>query len=127
MSKYRFAGTLQEISIDSANIILKFIPDQEYISSYKTKKDADTKTYALLQPVDEKDVGWVFKYSDHVSLKVSTGSPCHHLTANLHCLLELDTTSGISGISDVAFLSAPANAGTTPLSGMLKITSIRAL
>ncbi len=121
MSKYRFAGTIKEISIDTTNIILKFTPDQEFISSYR--KDKETTTYAILQPVDDKDAGWVFKYSDYVNLTTSKGYPCHHLTLSLHCRLELDVATG-SGLCDVTFSDVPVCATSI---NQFAITSINAL
>lgn len=123
MSKFRFAGTLKEIAMDKSGINLKFIPDQEYASSYKKDKDT-TVTFALLQPVGTK-VGCLFEYSNHVVLTLSSGTPCHHLTLNLHCMLELDTTSG-SGICDVIFSDIPASAKGAPFGNTFAISAVRA-
>lgn len=122
MSKYRFAGTIREIAVETGNVILKFIPDQEFVSSYK--KDKDVTTYALLQPDDDKDMGWVFKFAEYVYLVVSKSTPCHYLTGNLHCSLELDATSG-SGICDVVFSDIQACTVNPPPLCKFAITSVR--
>ena len=115
---------MKEIATDKSSINLKFVPDQEYASSYK--KDKDTLvTFALLQPVDTK-VGYLFEYSNHVVLTVSSGTPCHHLTLNLHCVLELDTKTG-SGICDVEFPDISGGTTGTPGGNTFAISSIRAL
>ena len=124
MSKYRFAGKLKEIAADITGVNLKFVPDQEYVSSYTKDKD-NTITFAVLQPVNAK-TGYLFKYSDHVVLTVASGTPCHHLTLNLHCVLELDTKTG-SGICDVVFPDIPYNTTGTPHGNTFAVSSIRAL
>ena len=121
MSKYRFAGTIKEITLDSKNIILKFTPDQEFASSYT--KDKETTTYALLQPVDDKDVGWLFKYSDYVKLAVSKMMTYPLFVLNCHCLLELEVATG-SGLCDVTFSDIPVGATS---GNQFSITSISTL
>lgn len=123
--KFRFAGTLKEISTDKTSIVLKFAPDQEYTSSYKKGKEA-VITYAILQPDDDKDIGYVFKYSDDVRLVVSRATPCHHLTVNLHCLLELDTTLG-SGLCDITFSDVEECSTATSSVSQFSIISVRTL
>ena len=122
MSKYQFAGTIKEIVVEKSNVVLKIIPDQEHVSSHK--KDKSNTTYALLQPDDDKEIGWVFKYSEYVYLEVPKGTPCHHLTVNLHCFLTLDTDLG-SGMCDVTF--SDIQKCTMPPVYQFAITSVRAL
>ncbi len=122
MSKYQFAGTIKEIVVEKSNVVLKIIPDKEYVSLHKN--DKINTTYALLQPDYDKGIGWVFKYSEYVYLEVSKGAPCHHLTVNLHCSLTLDTTLD-SGMCDVTF-SDIQKCTTSPVY-QFAITSVRAL
>ena len=88
MSKYRFAGTVKCVEIQSKSLIFSFIPDSEYSSVLR--KDKDETMFALIQPVDKKDVGYVFAYENTVKVQSSSTGAHAHITLGIHCMLELD-------------------------------------
>ena len=99
MSKFRFAGTVKTIEVSSSSIVLCFVPDQEYVSSFNIDKDKTTK-YAIIQSVDKDKVGYAFEFDGVVKLGCDAKST--YMNVGSHYLLLLTTDVG-TGIVDVEF------------------------
>ena len=120
MSKYRFAGTVKCVEIQSKSLIFSFIPDSEYSSVFR--KDKDETMFALIQPVDKKIVGYVFEYSDAIEVSGTGTGTCPYLAPGVHCMLELDDTPS-SGMYQISFVNL-ANAGKANSFGIMAITAL---
>lgn len=100
MEKFRFAGTLKEIEETKSKTQLLFVPDREYVSSFKSATDA-TSTYAVLQPADKSQLGYVFEFNKVVKLE-REAKPVS-MVVGTHYALLLTPEVG-TGIIDVTFL-----------------------
>ncbi len=104
MSKFRFAGTLEEIVAAPGKNHLLFRPDREYVSSFKKDKGT-TFTYAILQPDDKRAVGYAFEFKNTLKLECDVESA--HMHVGTHYTLLFTTDLG-KGIVDVTFSDIPA-------------------
>lgn len=103
MEQFRFAGSLKEIEATKSKTQLQFVPDREYVSSFKSDTD-ETITYAVLQPAAKRQLGYVFEFERVVKLECDA-KPVPMLIG-MHYAWLLTTEVG-TGIVDVAFADIP--------------------
>lgn len=123
MSKYRFAGVVKEITVEKAKTILKFVPNNEYVSTHKNDKEEAT-TYAILQSDDKSFIGYAFEYRKVVTIEFENN--CTHMSVGMNCELSMEAASGV-GIVDVTFTDILDTATLPATKNKFAITSIRAL